>query len=70
MESAMKIIALGTITNIVLDPIFILFFDMGIKGAAVATIIGQSLIVAGDFLHFFSKNSSINISSKKFQNFF
>ena len=67
MESAMKIIALGTITNIVLDPIFILFFDMGIKGAAVATIIGQSLIVAGDFLHFFSKNSSINISSKSFR---
>ncbi len=67
MGSAMKIIAVGTITNIILDPILILTFNMGIKGAAVATIIGQALIVAGDFIHFFSKNSSINLSPKSFR---
>lgn len=31
----------GAITNIILDPIFIFTFDLGVKGAAIATIIGQ-----------------------------
>lgn len=31
----------GAIINIILDPLFIFYFDMGIKGAAVGTIISQ-----------------------------
>ncbi|MEI0541063.1 MATE family efflux transporter [Brachyspira pilosicoli] len=31
----------GAIINIILDPIFIFYFDMGIKGAAIGTIISQ-----------------------------
>ena len=42
---AMKCIVVGAILNIILDPIFIFVFDMGIKGAAYATVIGQ--IVSG-----------------------
>ena len=34
---------IGCITNIILDPIFIFVFDMGVAGAAWATIIGQFL---------------------------
>ncbi|MFV0363665.1 MAG: MATE family efflux transporter [Suipraeoptans sp.] len=34
---------LGSLTNIVLDPIFILAFGLGVKGAAIATIIGYTL---------------------------
>ena len=34
-------IASGAVLNIVLDPIFIFVFDMGISGAALATIISQ-----------------------------
>ena len=35
-------IILGAVTNIILDPIFIFVFDMGVSGAALATIISQS----------------------------
>ncbi len=34
---------IGAVTNIVLDPIFILVWDMGAAGAAIATVIGQSV---------------------------
>lgn len=39
----MMTILLGAIVNIVLDPIFIFVFNMGVKGAAFATIISQFL---------------------------
>ena len=35
-------IILGAVTNIILDPIFIFVFRMGVSGAALATIISQS----------------------------
>ena len=31
----------GAVTNIALDPVFIFVFDMGVAGAAIATVIGQ-----------------------------
>ena len=37
---------LGALTNIILDPIFIFLFDMGVAGAAVATVISQSVSAA------------------------
>lgn len=36
-------IILGAAANIVLDPVFIFVFDMGVAGAALATILSQSL---------------------------
>ncbi|WP_035291920.1 MATE family efflux transporter [Clostridium sp. KNHs214] len=39
----MMTILLGAITNIILDPIFIFLFHMGVKGAALATVISQFL---------------------------
>ncbi len=41
----------GAITNIILDPIFIFTLDMGIAGAAVATVIGQ-FVSAGLGIYF------------------
>ena len=34
---------IGAVVNIVLDPIFIFAFDMGVKGAALATVIAQTV---------------------------
>lgn len=36
-------IIIGAITNIILDPILIFGFDMGVRGAALATIISQAI---------------------------
>ena len=40
---AMIATVVGAISNIILDPLFIFVFKMNVKGAAVATIIGQIL---------------------------
>ena len=34
-------VSLGAVTNIVLDPVFIFLLDMGVAGAAVATVLSQ-----------------------------
>ena len=41
--TGMMTVLLGAITNIVLDPIFIFVFHMGVQGAALATILSQLL---------------------------
>lgn len=57
---------IGTGINIVLDPIFILLLGYGVKGAAIATLIGQlsGLIF---YLNFYLKQKSlISINWKYF----
>lgn len=39
---AMYSVLIGALLNILLDPIFIFWFDMGVKGAALATILSQA----------------------------
>lgn len=39
----MLTVMIGAVTNIILDPIFIFGLDMGVKGAAVATVISQGI---------------------------
>lgn len=39
---AMMSVVIGAILNIILDPVFIFVFDMGVKGAAIATVISQA----------------------------
>lgn len=40
---SMMTTVIGAIINIVLDPIFIFLFDMGVKGAALATVLSQAV---------------------------
>lgn len=50
---SMATVVIGAVANIVLDPIFIFGMDMGVKGAALATVISQALssIWATKFLY-------------------
>ena len=41
--TAMVLTLIGIVLNGILDPLFIIVFDMGIKGAAVATVIAQTI---------------------------
>lgn len=57
----------GTVVNIILDPIMILVLDMGVKGAAIATVIGNicaSIFYIGYFI--FKKNTALSIKLKYF----
>lgn len=42
-KTSMLTVVIGAVTNIVLDPIFIFVFGMGVRGAALATIISQCI---------------------------
>ncbi|MFR5869052.1 MAG: MATE family efflux transporter [Acutalibacteraceae bacterium] len=52
-RKGMLTVVLGAVTNIVLDPLFIFVFDLGVKGAAIATVISQfiSALWAVGFLY-------------------
>lgn len=47
-------VAIGAVANLLLDPLFIFVFGLGIKGAAIATVISQTLSAAFVlyFLHY------------------
>lgn len=57
-------VVIGAVTNIILDPIFIFVFDMGVQGAALATIISQALSCAWALMFLFGKNSVLKIKLK------
>ncbi|MGL4656795.1 MAG: MATE family efflux transporter [Sarcina sp.] len=60
---SMMTVMIGAIINIVLDPIFIFTFNMGVKGAALATVIGQ-LVSAIWVIKFMFKDSPLKIRKK------
>lgn len=54
-SSSMKIIIITSVINIILDPIFIFVFDMGIAGAAIATVISQFILTVYVVLAFIKR---------------
>lgn len=60
-RTAMFSVLIGAIINIVLDPIFIFVFDMGVRGAAIATVISQACSALWVVRFLISKKSSIRI---------
>ena len=58
-ELAMMQLVVGAILNLILDPIFIFVFNMGVSGAAIATVISQGLSLLMVIYFQFSKMTSI-----------
>lgn len=42
-KTAMKTVLIGAVCNIILDPIFIFALNLGVKGAAIATVLSQGI---------------------------
>ena len=63
---------IGTVLNLILDPILIFTFDYGVRGAAFATIISQIAMVASYLFIIFVKKStyiSFNIRNLSLDNY-
>lgn len=63
-KMSMVTLLIGAIINIVLDPIFIFGMDMGVSGAAWATIISQYISAAWTIYYFRSKFSGLKLYMK------
>lgn len=63
---AMISMILSSVTNMILDPIFIFWLDMGVKGAAYATVISMFVLMVWVLYHFRSKRSVIKLKKRYF----
>ncbi len=54
---AMYSMVIGAIANIILDPVFIFVLDMGVRGAAIATVMAR-LVVIGWITYYYSTGQS------------
>lgn len=60
-KTGMFSVLIGAIANIILDPVFIFGFDMGVEGAALATIISQALSCIWVLSFLFGKKTLLKI---------
>ena len=61
---SMATVLIGAICNIILDPIFIFGFDMGVQGAALATIISQAVSAVWVLSFLLGKKTKIKIKKE------
>ncbi len=64
---SMLTVIIGAVINIVLDPVFIFVFNMGVRGAALATIISQGVSCVWVLKFLMSKRSILKIRRKNFR---
>ncbi|MEG0796016.1 MAG: MATE family efflux transporter [Odoribacter sp.] len=65
-RKSMMIILTGVIANIILDPIFIFGFHLGIEGAAIATVISMCISSALILYHFAGKTTTLRLRPASF----
>jgi putative MATE family efflux protein len=63
-RTAMLSVVIGAVSNIALDPVFIYWLDMGVSGAALATIISQALSCIWIVVFLCSKRSLLRLKIK------
>lgn len=61
---SMATVLIGAICNIVLDPIFIFGFKMGVQGAALATIISQAISAVWVLSFLLGRNTKLRIKKE------
>lgn len=66
-KTAMGLTLFTVISNAILDPILIFGFDMGIKGAAVATVICQLMALVYTFIFFLDKKHFLHFGKRIFE---
>lgn len=60
-QTSMLTVVIGAVINIILDPIFIFGFDMGVSGAALATIISQGVSMVWILIFLTGKKTTLKI---------
>ena len=63
-KTGMLSVLIGAVANIILDPIFIFGFGMGVKGAALATIISQAMSCIWVLAFLFGKRTHLKIKKE------
>lgn len=63
-RTAMLTVLIGAAANIILDPVLIFGFGMGVKGAARATVISQAISAVWTVGFLISRKSSLTIKAK------
>lgn len=63
-KTGMMTVLIGAVSNIILDPIFIFGFKLGVRGAALATIISQAISCAWVLLFLSGKRTYLKLKSK------
>ena len=60
-KTGMLSVLIGAVANIILDPIFIFVFQMGVEGAALATIISQAMSCAWVLIFLCGKKTQLKL---------
>ena len=66
-RTGMLTVMIGAVINIVLDPLFIFVFKMGVKGAAIATIIAQFVSAVWVMKFLFGRHAPIRLTFRGFR---
>lgn len=66
-KTGMLSVMIGAAANIILDPIFIFGLDMGVRGAALATVLSQAASCIWVLLFLFGKKTVLRIQKKYFR---
>lgn len=66
-RTGMLTVMIGAVINIVLDPLFIFVFKMGVKGAAIATIIAQFVSAVWVLKFLFGRHAPIRLTFRGFR---